>query len=159
MAYMAGARRLPGESCPPSPRRRPSHRLTHAADASRHRANYVQREVGHIVDHETDFALIYQGEFAGPLDARGGASWRAVDHRHESDRFVWSADLDHLVADHHLDHAGLHDVHAGAQIALVEDDASGAERTVRAGPLGKHSHGAFLGVDVRLAHSNPHTSR
>src|SRR5262245_65008052 len=102
MAYMAGARRLPGESCPPSPRRRPSHRLTHAADASRHRAHDVEREVGHLVDHETEFALIDQGEFAGLLDARGRASWRAVDHRHELDRFVWSDYVDNLVVDHHL---------------------------------------------------------
>src|SRR5262249_42154429 len=38
MAHMAGARRLPGESCPPSRPRRFSHRLTHAADAPRHGA-------------------------------------------------------------------------------------------------------------------------
>src|SRR5262249_21405514 len=48
MAHMAGARRLPRESCPPSPRRRFSHRLTHAADAPRHGAHDVAREVRHL---------------------------------------------------------------------------------------------------------------
>ena len=47
-----------------------------------------------------------------------------VDHRHESDRLVRSAGFDHRVADHHLDHAGLYDVHARARIVLVEHDAS-----------------------------------
>src|SRR6266496_2275290 len=41
--------------------------------------------------------LIDQGEFTGLLDARGGAHRCAVDHRHESDRFVLSAYLDHFV--------------------------------------------------------------
>jgi hypothetical protein len=69
----------------------------------------------------------------------------------KSDGFVWPANLDHFLADHHLDHAGLHDVHAGARIALVEDDASGAERHVRTGPLGKHAHVDFIAVHFRLA--------
>jgi hypothetical protein len=75
------------------------------ADAPRHGAHDVEREVRYLVDHEAEFALIDQGEFAGLLDASGRASRRAVDHRHESDRFVWPADLDHLVPNHHLDHA------------------------------------------------------
>src|SRR5215475_1342720 len=69
MAHVAGARCLPGESRPPSPWRRFSHRLTHAADAPRHGAHDVEREVRHLVDHETEFALIGQGELARVLDS------------------------------------------------------------------------------------------
>src|SRR5215472_17292295 len=103
MAHMAGARYLPGESCPPAPWRRPSHRLTHDADAPRHGTHDVESEVRHLVDHEAKLALIDQREFARLFDARGRASRRAVDHGHEPDRFIWSADLDHFVAYQHLD--------------------------------------------------------
>src|SRR5262249_2581741 len=122
---MPSWRKLPALPSAPILTSPDSHRLTHAADAPRHGAHDVEREVRHLVDHEAEFALIDQGEFARLLDASGRASRRAVDHRHESDRLVWPANLDHLVADHHLDYAGLHDVHARARIALVEDDASG----------------------------------
>jgi hypothetical protein len=63
----------------------------------------------------------------------------------------WPADLDHFVSYEHLDEAGLHDIHAGTRITLIEDDASGAERHSRAGPLRKHSHVDFIAIHVRLA--------
>src|SRR5262245_37250044 len=133
--------------------RESSHRLAHAADAPRHGPHDVEGEVRHFIDHEAKFALVDHGQFAVLLDAGGGAPRRAVDHRHESDRFVGSANLDHLVADHHLDHAGLHDIHASARIALVEDHASGTERHVGAGASCKHLHVNVIAVHFRL--TNP----
>ena len=60
--------------------------------------------------------------------AHAPARWKNadfVDHRHETERFVGPDGFDHLVADHHVDGAGLHDVHAVAGIAFVEHDAAG----------------------------------
>jgi len=58
--------------------------------------------------------------------------------------------LDHFVAYQHLDQAGLDDIHAGARLTLIEDNASGAERHSCAGPLRKHSHIDFIAIHVRL---------
>src|ERR1700687_6218079 len=99
---------------------RPSHRLPHAADAPRHRAHDVEREIRYLVDHEAEFAPVDDRDLAGLLDARGRGAWRIVDHRHEADGFVGTAHLDDAVADRHLDDARLHDVHARAGIALIE---------------------------------------
>jgi hypothetical protein len=51
----------------------------------------------------------------------------------------------------HLDEAGLHDIHAGTRITLIEDNASGAERHRCADPLREHSHVDFIAIHVRLA--------
>src|SRR5262245_56650750 len=150
MARLAGARRLPGQGRRP-PRDRPSHRLTHAADAPRHRAHDVEREVRHLVDHEAEFALIDQRELARFLDTGGRATGRAVDHGHEPDRLVRPADLDHLVADHHLEHAGLHDIHAGARVALRKHDAARGIGHARPGALGKHAHVDLVAIHCYLA--------
>src|SRR5262249_56701576 len=83
--------------------------------------------------------------------ALGRASRSAVDHGHESDRFVWSAALDHFVAYQHLDQAGLDDIHAGARLTLIEDNASSAERHSCADPPREHSHVDFIAIHVRLA--------
>src|SRR5262249_21658825 len=114
--------------------------LAHAADAPCHRAHDVLGEVRHLVYHETKPALVDQGDLAGLPDARGRGSLGAVDHRHEADCFVGAAGLHHSVADHHLDHPELHDVHAGAGIALVENDGAGRIGDGGAGPPGKCAH-------------------
>src|SRR5262249_24948554 len=101
-----------------------------------------------------ELALIDQREFAGLFDARGRASRRAVEHGHESNRFVWSADLDHFVAYQHLDQAGLDNIHAGARLTLIEDNASGANRPSCAGPLRTHSL-----IDVIAIHARPRVSK
>src|SRR5262249_58564605 len=96
----------------------------------RHGAHDVEREIRHLVDHESKLALIDQRELARLFDARSRTARRAVDHRHESDRLVGSADLDHFVADRHFDHAGLHDIHAAPGITFVEHDAARRERYI-----------------------------
>src|ERR1043165_66019 len=67
---------------------RPLHRLAHAADAPRHRAHDVGREVRHLVDHEAELALVDDRELDRLLDPRGRRARRGVDHRHEADRLV-----------------------------------------------------------------------
>ena len=61
-----------------------------------------------------------------------------------------TAGLDHRVADHHLDHAGLYDVHARARILLAEHDASSRVAHARSRPLGKHAHVDLVAVHFIL---------
>src|SRR5712691_6991317 len=83
---------------------------------------------------------------AGFLHARGGRARRAIHHGHEADRLVLAADLHHLVADHHLDDARLHDIETISRVAAIEDDVAGGEAKVRPGALGKAPHVEGLAV-------------
>src|SRR5581483_4062242 len=71
---------------------------------------------------------------------RGRGARQVVDHRHEAQRLVGAYRLDHRVADHHVDDAGLHDVHAIARFALVEHDAAGRDVDGRARSFGEGAH-------------------
>src|SRR4030088_3356948 len=79
------------------------HGGAHPADAPGHRPHDVHGEVRHLVDHEAEGARIDDGDLAILLHPRRRGTQRTVDHRHEADRFVVAAGLDHLVADHHLE--------------------------------------------------------
>ena len=59
---------------PQAASRHSAHRLAHAADAPRHRAHDVEREIRHLVDHEAELALVDERELARLLD-------RAVEER------------------------------------------------------------------------------
>src|SRR6478736_10232664 len=83
-------------------------------------------------------------------DSSHASLTRAVDLRHEPDRFVGPAGFNHRVADQHLDYAGLHDVHAGARVVLVEHNAPGRIGHARSCPLGKHPHIDFIAVHIHL---------
>src|SRR5215470_6778602 len=117
-----------------------AHHSAHAADAACQHAHDVHGEVRHLVDHETKRALIDHRKFAVLLHARGRGARLRVDHRHETDRFIRADRLDHHVADHHLDHARLHDVHAGAGIAAMEHVVAGLDENVGACTLGELAH-------------------
>src|SRR5882757_7482578 len=116
------------------------HGGAHAADAPGHRPHDVHGEVRHLVDHEAEGARIDDGDLAILLHPRRGRSQRAVDHGHEADRLVLAAGLDHLVADRHLDRAGLDDIHALSGVAAVENDIADAETDIRARALGEDAH-------------------
>src|SRR3981081_558785 len=124
------------------------HGGAHPADAPGHRPHDVHGEVRHLVDHEAEGARIDDGDLAILLPPCRRRAQRTVDHRHEADRLVLAAGLDHLVADHHLDHAGLDDIHALSGVAAVENDIADGETDGRARALGKDAHVDRLGVIV-----------
>src|SRR6516162_1876376 len=96
------------------------HCLAHSPDATCHCTHNVKREIRDFIDHEAKLALIQDGKLHTLLHPRRGGARCPIDHRHETNCLVRSADLHYLVADHHFDDAGLNDVHAIPGIALFE---------------------------------------